>query len=113
MKTLGSYQIEKLTKLIDVLERKSLVKMEALRKDFITFGSLSTTRAFGYYQIITFLKQVKELVNKIKKQNFKTNKASNNLSDNSSNALFKEKIRSVIRAKSKQKKNITQKLIKE
>ena len=111
LKTLGSYQIEKLTKLIDILERKSLIKMEALRKDYITFGSLSTTRAFGYYQIITFLKQLKELVNKIKKQNIKTNKTSVFLSDNSSNALFKEKIRSVIRAKSKQKKYITQKLI--
>lgn len=111
LKTLGSYQIEKLTKLIDVLERKSLIKMEALRKEYITFGSLSTTRAFGYYQIITFLKQLKELVNKIKKQNIKTNKTSVFVSDNSSNSLFKEKIRSVIRAKSKQKKYITQKLI--
>ena len=133
LKTLGSYQIEKLTKLIDILERKSLIKMEALRKDYVTFGSLSKTRAFGYYQIITFLKQLKELVNKIKKQNIKTNKASNSslLLTNPvgvpkgpfttfgykykqaqyGNSLFKEKIRAVIRAKSKQKKFITHQLI--
>lgn len=60
--------IAKLTNLIDVLEKKSLQKMELLRKDFIGFGTISKTRSFGYYQIITLLKQLKELVNKLKKQ---------------------------------------------
>ena len=60
-KILGNYQIEKLTKLIFILEKKSLVKMETLRKDFITFGTLSKTRAFGYYQMITFLLTAKNI----------------------------------------------------
>jgi ribosomal protein S3 len=117
-KVLGSYQVEKLAKLIAILEKKSLVKMETLRKDFITFGTLSKTRAFGYYQMITFLKQLKELVTKIKKQtiaktknNFKSNiKQEMNLNDNKLNSN-KTKIQNLIRAKSKQKKSITQKVV--
>nr|QIA46786.1 ribosomal protein S3 [Pandorina morum] len=77
-KGLTSYQLEKLTKLIVILEKKSLIKMESLRKDFIIFGTIAKTRAFGYYQIITFLKQLKGLVTKIKKQNL-TNMQSNAL----------------------------------
>lgn len=128
-KTLARYQIEKLNKLVAILEKKSLIKMEALRKDYMTFGSLSATRAFGYYQIITFLKQLKELVNKLKKPSLlkaKTaNQGSSNLNSNTKtnkenalatvtntqNALLKEKIRATIRAKSKQKQNLTQKLL--
>ena len=118
LKVLGYSQIEKLTKLIDLLERKSLIKMEALRKDFITFGTLSKTRAFGYYQIIFFLKRLKEIVNKTKKQNILNNKKNVNsrklvpsLTSNSSLVQFKEKVKSVIRAKSKQKKSISQKIL--
>nr|YP_010580343.1 ribosomal protein S3 [Edaphochlamys debaryana]UZS90727.1 ribosomal protein S3 [Edaphochlamys debaryana] len=131
-KALGIYQIEKLTKLIFILEKKSLVKMETLRKDFITFGTISKTRAFGYYQIITFLKQLKELVTKIKKQNLATTTTINSGSENQkvtgtttslkgdalrakqSSTVFsnKLKIQNLIRAKSKQKKSITQKVVK-
>jgi ribosomal protein S3 len=114
LKGLGVYQVEKLTKLISILEKKSLVKMETLRKDFITFGTLSKTRAFGYYQIITFLKQLKELVTKIKKQtlvtvngNIKRLSAETTIASGSN----KEKIQNLIRAKSKQKKAITQKVL--
>jgi ribosomal protein S3 len=72
LKTLKNKPISKLTKLVDILEKKSLQKMESLRKDFFTFGTISKARSFGYYQLITFLKNLKELVNKLKKQN-KTN----------------------------------------
>jgi ribosomal protein S3 len=105
-KNLGNYQVEKLTKLIAILEKKSLVKMETLRKDFITFGTLSKTRAFGYYQMITFLKQLKELVTKIKKQislSKNNNKLQIIITDNKLNSN-KTKIQNLIRAKSKQKK---------
>lgn len=71
---LANYQLDKYTKLITILEKKSLVKMEILRKDFITFGTISKARAFGYYQIITFLQQLKQLVLKLKKQTLATNK---------------------------------------
>ena len=53
---------------LKILEKKSLIKMESLRKDYITFGSLSPTRVIGYYQIITYLKQLKELVIKMSKR---------------------------------------------
>ena len=109
--SLGSLRVQKLRKLIAILEKKSLVKMETLRKDFITFGTLSKTRSFGYYQMITFLKQLKELVTKIKKQtiaNVTTKQESvvdNKLASN------KTKIQNLIRAKSKQTKSITQKVV--
>ena len=113
VKVLGSYQVEKLTKLISILEKKSLVKMETLRKDFITFGTLSKTRAFGYYQMITFLKQLKELVTKIKKQTISVVTRSNEtLSPSVTSGLRpSEKIQNLIRAKSKQKQLITQKAL--
>ena len=112
-------KMNKLTKLIKILEKKSLIKMESLRKDYITFGSLSPTRVIGYYQIITYLKQLKELVIKMSKRSkldrTKThfmNESSNNSNRIKGNLFFKDKIRSLIRAKSKQKKYITEKLIK-
>nr|QKN19274.1 ribosomal protein S3 [Eudorina cylindrica] len=115
-KGLASYQVEKITNLIRRLEKKSLVKMETLRKDFITFGTLSKTRAFGYYQLITFLKQLKELVTKIKKQTIATvngNLKQEPLSGSSVSGYFskKAKIQNLIRAKLKQKKSLTQKVV--
>lgn len=116
---LGSYQVEKLTKLITILEKKSLSKMETLRKDFITFGTLSKTRAFGYYQMITFLKQLKELVLKIKKQtkySGNTSKAIENTTENlrlekNLSSKHTTKIRNLMVQKSKLKKSISQKLV--
>lgn len=106
-KGLACYQVEKLTKLIFILEKKSLIKMETLRKDFITFGTLSKIRAFGYYQIITFLKQLKEFVTKIKKQTIA--KKSSTIDYNA--LKNKTKIQNLIRTKSKQKKSITQRVV--
>nr|YP_007890166.1 ribosomal protein S3 [Pleodorina starrii]AFY64437.1 ribosomal protein S3 [Pleodorina starrii] len=115
-KGLASYQVEKLTKLIRILEKKSLVKMEALRKDFITFGTISKTRVFGYYQLITFLKQLKELVTKIKKQTIATaygnvKQESFSVSNVTGSFSKKAKIQNLIRAKLKQKKSLTQKVV--
>nr|YP_009532117.1 ribosomal protein S3 [Volvox africanus]AXZ97320.1 ribosomal protein S3 [Volvox africanus] len=115
-KGLASYEVEKLTKLIRILEKKSLIKMEALRKGFITFGTISKTRAFGYYQLITFLKQLKELVTKIKKQTIATVNGNNKqqpLFVSSVYASFsnKAKMQNLIRAKIKQKKSLTEKVV--
>nr|UZA61485.1 ribosomal protein S3 [Hyalogonium fusiforme] len=57
-----------LTKLISVLEQKSLKKMEVLRKDFIAFGSISKAASFNYYEMLMFLKQLKEYVAFIKRK---------------------------------------------
>nr|BCA78145.1 ribosomal protein S3 [Astrephomene gubernaculifera] len=122
-KGLANYQVEKLTKFIFMLEKKSLIKMETLRKDYITFGTISKTRAFGYYQIITFLKSLKELVTKINKQNMVTANGTgvikSNTKQTNANTDFnnlkqmsnKLKIQNLIRAKSKQKKIITQTVV--
>lgn len=61
-KHLALKSISQLTKLTTVLEKKSLKKMESLRKDFIALGCISQTEAFNYYQILFFLKQLKEFI---------------------------------------------------
>jgi small subunit ribosomal protein S3 len=83
LKTLQNKPISNLSTLVDILEKKSLQKLESLRKDFFTFGTISKTRSFGYYQLITFLKQLKELINKLKKQT----KPSSLISNKSFNTL--------------------------
>nr|ALO63388.1 ribosomal protein S3 [Carteria sp. SAG 8-5] len=56
--------IYKLTKLVETLEKKSLIKMDKLRNDFISSGPLSKAQTFGYYQILNFLKLLKEYIKK-------------------------------------------------
>jgi ribosomal protein S3 len=62
---LAQKPLSKLINLITVLEQKSLKKMESLRKDFITFGTISTS---SYYQMLKFLKDLKEYVSQIKRK---------------------------------------------
>lgn len=66
LKTQPIYQ---LNRMVVVLEQKLLVKLESLRKEFIAFGSISANSAesFGYFQILNFLKNFKELVNQLKR----------------------------------------------
>jgi ribosomal protein S3 len=67
---LKTQPIYKLTKMVAVLEQKLLVKLESLRKEFIAFGSISPRSAetIGYFQILNFLKNLKELVSKLKRE---------------------------------------------
>ena len=67
---LKTQPIYKLNRLVAVLEQKLLVKLESLRKEFIAFGSISPRNAqsFGYFQIVNFLKNLKELINKLKRE---------------------------------------------
>jgi ribosomal protein S3 len=89
-KQLSVKPLSQLTKLNTVLERKSLKKMELLRKQFIASGLISKTDALNYYQMLHFLKQLKELISQIKrKQKFafmlnKLNVQNNNAVLNSS-----------------------------
>jgi ribosomal protein S3 len=55
-----------LLKLVKTLQKKAFVKMENLRKEFVTFGALSQTESFSYYQIIFFIKCLKQLIQKLK-----------------------------------------------
>nr|YP_009329547.1 ribosomal protein S3 [Chlamydomonas leiostraca]APD80622.1 ribosomal protein S3 [Chlamydomonas leiostraca] len=88
-KRLASKSVAQLTKLISALEQKALKKMESLRKDFITFGFISKASSFRYYQMLTFLKQLKQFVSKIKtKQKLQYTLAKlNNSADSSSAAM--------------------------
>lgn len=67
-KRLTSQSLSKLTRLVTVLEQKSLKKLESLRKDFIAFGFISKSASFNYYQMLMFLKQLKEHVSFIKRK---------------------------------------------
>ena len=60
--------VAKLQRLVRILEQKSLVKLESLRKEYIAFGSISTVQSYSYYQIVNFLKHLKDLVNKVKRE---------------------------------------------
>jgi ribosomal protein S3 len=70
LNSLKNQPIYKLTRMIVVLEQKLLIKLESLRKEFIAFGSLSpqSSESFGYFQILNFLKNLKELVAKLKRE---------------------------------------------
>lgn len=70
LNSLKNQPIYKLNRMIAVLEQKLLLKLQLLRKQFITFGSLSanSSETFGYYQVLNFLKNLKELVNKLKRE---------------------------------------------
>jgi hypothetical protein len=56
-------------KLIRLLEKKSKIKLEQLRSSCIKSGPLSKADTFGYYQIIRFLKLLKEYTNNLQKFN--------------------------------------------
>jgi ribosomal protein S3 len=92
-KHLALKSIYQLTKLTTVLEKKSLKKMESLRKDFIALGCISQTEAFNYYQILFFLKQLKEFIAALRsKQRVLENRfvPSGHTSSSKSNAALSE-----------------------
>lgn len=68
--SLKTQPIYKLNKMVSVLEQKLLVKLDSLRKQYIAFGSISSrsVEAIGYFQILNFLKNLKELVQKLKRE---------------------------------------------
>ena len=70
LNTLKNQPIYKLNRMVVVLEQKLLLKLESLRKEFIAFGSISAQsfESLGYFQILNFLKHLKELVNKLKRE---------------------------------------------
>ena len=70
LNTLKNQPIYKLNRMVIVLEQKLLLKLESLRKEFIAFGSISakSSESLGYFQILNFLKHLKELVSKLKRE---------------------------------------------
>ncbi len=110
--TLKSSSLSKLIKMIGVIEQKSFVKLESLRKEFIAFGSISKVQSFAYYQIINFLKNFKELVNKLKREQ-KIQSALNKLTKDgkkgSTHSLESTKLTNIEALKFKQSLNFVEK----
>ncbi len=59
--------LSQLIKLNTVLEQKALNKMESLRKDYIASGLISKVEALNYYEMLNFLKKLKELISQVKR----------------------------------------------
>ena len=83
--SLKTQPVHKLNRMVGVLEQKLLVKLESLRKEFIAFGSISpnSSETLGYFQILNFLKNLKELVQKLKREQ----KLNQSISQNSQKKL--------------------------
>nr|ALO21468.1 ribosomal protein S3 [Lobochlamys culleus] len=62
LRVLKNQPLAKLKKLFEVLEKKSFIKLQALKQYYIGFGSLSKTQAYSFFQMIVFLKQLKKLI---------------------------------------------------
>lgn len=55
-----------LNRLLRALQRKALKKMDLLQKEFAVLGTLSKVESFNYYQMIRFIKSLKQLVQQLK-----------------------------------------------
>ena len=109
-KQLAVKPLSQLTKLSGVLEKKSLKKMEALRKNYIASGLISQTDALNYYQMLNFLKQLKELISQVKRKQkfqFMLNKFNNKASLQSEDMSNQSLISSSLTQKLQKKANLT------
>jgi ribosomal protein S3 len=84
-KSLKTKSIEKLTQLIQNLREKFVMKLNALRKEFIAFGSFScnSSEIIGLFQLYNFVINLKDLVHDLKrnlKHNIKTRLAISKMS---------------------------------
>ena len=102
---LKNQPIYKLNRMVIVLEQKLLLKLESLRKEFIAFGSISakSSESLGYFQILNFLKHLKELVNKLKREQ----KLQLAISKNSVNSKFNKEVGSSIVLNTNNKLKVT------
>jgi ribosomal protein S3 len=60
-----------LCNLVKYLQSKALLKLDILRDEFVSLGSLSKIQTFAYYQMMTFIKNLKLLVKKLAKEQSK------------------------------------------
>nr|YP_009185012.1 ribosomal protein S3 [Hafniomonas laevis]ALO63073.1 ribosomal protein S3 [Hafniomonas laevis] len=62
-----------LVKSIRLIEQKAFAYLLGLRKDFKTYGTLAYSKVFAYYQIIRFLKQLKQLTRTASDRSLRSN----------------------------------------
>jgi ribosomal protein S3 len=60
--------LQVLNKLLKSLQTQAINKLELLRKEFIALGTLSKTQSFNYYQMIVFIKSLKQVFKDVKKE---------------------------------------------
>jgi ribosomal protein S3 len=57
-----------LNKLLKSLQAQAINNLEILRKEFIALGNVSKTQSFNYYQMIVFIKSLKQVFKDLKKE---------------------------------------------
>nr|AYQ95271.1 ribosomal protein S3 [Trochiscia hystrix] len=65
---LKNYPVSNLKTLMNFLQKFALEKMAILRRQFLVVGTLSKSKSFSYYQLITFIKNFKILLKKLIKE---------------------------------------------
>ena len=57
-----------LVKLVKSLQKKAILKLDILQKDFLVLGRFSKVESFNYYQMIRFIKGLKQLIQQLKSE---------------------------------------------
>ena len=68
IEVLKKQPLQVLNKLLTSLQTQAIDKLELLRKEFIALGTLSKTQSFNYYQMIVFIKSLKQVFKELKKE---------------------------------------------
>jgi ribosomal protein S3 len=68
IEVLKKQPLQVLNKLLKSLQTQAINKLELLRKEFIALGTLSKTQSFNYYQMIVFIKSLKQVFKDLKKE---------------------------------------------
>lgn len=55
-----------LNKLLKFLQKKAIKKLEILQKHFVVLATISKVESFNYYQMIRFIKSLRQVINQLK-----------------------------------------------
>jgi ribosomal protein S3 len=66
LKRLQKQPLNLLNKLLKSLQKKAFKKMEMLQKQFAVLGTISKIESFNYYQMVRFIKALKQLVKQLR-----------------------------------------------
>jgi ribosomal protein S3 len=66
IKNYKNYDVAVLNKLLKNLQKKAIEKMKSMEKNYTVLGVLSRWESFKYYQMIRFIKALKNLIQKMK-----------------------------------------------
>jgi ribosomal protein S3 len=66
LKRLQRQPLNLLNKLLKSLQKKAFKKMETLQKQFTVLGTISQMESFNYYQMVRFIKALKQLIKQLR-----------------------------------------------